>query len=192
MSTSRGLCTLFAACLLSVSATAKDPQAQLGEPATAEELAKFFAIKPDGTGLPAGEGTATAGRQIYAEKCAQCHAPNLQGIEMLGNLALVGGRGTLTSNQPRKTVESYWPYASTLFDYIWRAMPFDRPGSLTPDDVYSLTAYILSVGKVIDEQEVLNATTLSKIVMPNANGFYDGTGPDLDIYRVPNPDASSE
>ena len=192
MSTSKGLCTALAACLLSVSAAAQDPEAQIGTPATTEELATFFAIMPDGTGLPAGEGTAATGRQIYAEKCAHCHGQNLRGIEMLGNLALVGGRGTLASDHPRKTVESYWPYASTLFDYIWRAMPFDRPGSLAPDDVYSLTAYILAVGEIIDEQYVLNARTLAKIVMPNANGFYDGAGPDLEMYRVQSPDASQQ
>lgn len=187
MFTSRGLCAALAACLLSVSAASQDREAQIGAPATTEDLAKFFAIMPDGTGLPAGEGTVAAGREVYAEKCAHCHGQDLRGIEALGNLALVGGRGTLGSEKPLKTVESYWPYTSTLFDYISRAMPFDRPGSLTPNDAYSLTAYILSVGGIIDEQQVLNAKTLPKIVMPNTNGFYDGSGPDLDMYRVPNP-----
>lgn len=97
---------------------------------------------------------------------------------------LTGGRGSLATDKPLKTVESYWPYASTLFDYIWRTMPFDQPGSLTPDEVYALSAYILSVGKVIDEKQVVDAKTLRKVVMPNAKGFFDGSGPELDMYRI--------
>lgn len=188
MSTFRGLCTAILFCLWPVLFHADNIEASVGTTVTSEELAKFFAIQPDGATLPPGQGTAAAGREIYAQRCAHCHGQRLEGIKELGGPVLVGGRGTLTSDKPLKTVESYWPYASTLFDYIWRAMPFDQPNSLTPDEVYSLSAYILSVGKIIDDRQVLNAKTLPKIIMPNANGFFDGSGPDLDMYRVNRPE----
>jgi cytochrome c len=178
--------------MLSTSSTAEDLKTQIGVPVQANELARFFAVLPDGTGLPAGEGDAATGRQIYSVKCSHCHGQNLEGIKAMGSLALAGGRGSLASNEPLKTVESYWPYASTLYDYIWRAMPFDRPGSLMPDEVYSLTAYILSVGKIISESQVLNAQTLSRVVMPNAKGFYDGGGPELGMYEVEKLNGSSQ
>lgn len=183
---SRVLCMALAVCLSAIAASAEDPVTQIGTPVRAEELANFFAIEPDGTGLPAGEGTAAEGREIYAQKCAQCHGEQLEGMKEIGGPALVGGRGSLASDRPIKTVESYWPYASTLYDYIWRAMPFDQPGSLSAHDVYALSAYILSFGKIIDEKQILNAKMLPKIVMPNANGFYVGSAPDLEIYRVKN------
>lgn len=191
MSTSKGLYLAVAVSLLSTSGTAEDLKTQIGVPVQDDELARFFSILPDGTGLPAGEGYAATGRQIYGERCSYCHGQNLEGIKAMGNLALAGGRGSLASDEPVKTVESYWPYASTLYDYIWRAMPFDRPGSLTPDEVYSLTAYILSVGKIISESQVLNAETLPKVVMPNVKGFYDGAGPDLGMYEVEKLNGSS-
>jgi cytochrome c len=178
-------CAALALCVLSVtSASANEKDMEIGTEVSADELAKFFAIEPNGTGLPAGQGTAEVGGKIYAEKCAHCHGEHLEGIKELGGPAIVGGRGSLASKKPLKTVESYWPYTSTLYDYIWRAMPFDQPGSLTADEVYSLSAYILSVGKIIDDRQVLDAKTLPKVVMPNANGFYLGSGPDLEMYQI--------
>lgn len=156
----------------------------IGTPVSPAELAKFFVIMPDGEGLPAGSGTAAAGLPLYAEKCAMCHGENLEGIDGSGAPPLAGGRGTLATNKPFKSVESYWPYASTLYDYIWRAMPFHEPGSLTPDEVYAITAYILSFGKIIDEDTVLDAKSLPKVKMPNADGFYVDNGPDRLIYRA--------
>lgn len=173
-----------AACLLSVSAAAQDIEIQTGTPVSSQELSKFFTVLPNGSGLPPGEGNVAAGRKIYAEKCAYCHGEHLEGSKEVGGPALVGGRDSLASDKPVKTVESYWPYTSTLYDYIWRAMPFDQPGSLTADEVYALSAYILFVGGIVDENQVLNAKNLPQVVMPNANGFYDGSGPELDMYRI--------
>ncbi|MGA0533306.1 c-type cytochrome, partial [Hansschlegelia sp. KR7-227] len=115
--------------------------------------------------------------------CAACHGEKLQGIATAGAAALVGGRGTLATPKPVKTVESYWPYATTLYDYVWRAMPFSDPGSLTPDEVYAVTAFILAKGGVIPEDATLDAKSLPKVEMPNARNFYDGRGPELESYR---------
>lgn len=179
---------VFASVLLFVLPAAEVHADQLGivigTPVGADELSKFFSIPPDGTGLPPGEGTSAKGKEVYAQRCAHCHGEHLEGLDEIGGPKLIGGRGTLTSNKPIKTVESYWPYSTTLFDYIWRAMPFDQPGSLTPDEVYSLSAYILSAGHVIDEKKVLDAQSLPKIVMPNAHGFFSALGPELDMFRL--------
>ena len=179
------LCAVIIAFGIATTASAGNLDAEIGTPVTAEELAKFFAIMPDGTGLPQGKGTAEEGAKTYAEKCAHCHGQDLKGLPDVGGPALIGGRGSLTSAKPIKTVESYWPYASTLYDYIWRSMPFDQPGSLTADEVYSLSAYILAEGKIISANQQLDANTLPKTVMPNFNGFYDGSGPDIEQYRAP-------
>lgn len=155
-----------------------------GVPVSQEELSRYFAIQPDGAGLPAGRGTALAGATIFDEKCAACHGDKLQGVPAAGAAALVGGRGTLTSAKPMKTVESYWPYATTLYDYISRAMPFTEPGSLKPDEVYSLVSYILVKGGIIGENVTLDATSLPKVEMPNVKNFYDGRGLNLQVYNI--------
>jgi S-disulfanyl-L-cysteine oxidoreductase SoxD len=139
-------------------------------------------VRPDGMGLPAGSGNYKAGAQIYGEQCASCHGAKLEGVRDLnlpqgGGPALVGGRGTLNTPQFKQTVESYWPYATTLYDYILRAMPYTAPGSLKPDEVYSLTAYILAEGHIIKQGEVMDAKSLSKVVMPNKDGFYPDNRP---------------
>ena len=162
---------------------AEQPRWDVGMPVDPHELDRFFAVQPDGAGLPPGSGTAAAGEIVYAERCAMCHGEKLEGIEGTGAPPLAGGRGTLATAKPLKTVESYWPYASTLYDYIWRAMPFDQPGSLTPDEVYALSAYILAQGKLIDETQVLDAKSLPKVKMLNEKGFYRDGGPDRLIYR---------
>jgi len=151
----------------------------VGQPATPEEIAAIdIDLMPDGTGLPEGSGTFAEGEQLYQEYCAACHAEDLGGISDLGAARLIGGRGTLDSDSPVKTVESYWPYASTLFDYVHRAMPMDAPGSLDADEIYAINAYILGRAGILDEDTELNAETYSEIVMPNVDGFVPDPRPD--------------
>ena len=134
-----------------------------------------LAIAPDGKELPAGSGTAAEGAKLYAAQCAGCHGKT--GKEG-PNDVLVGGQGTQNTTKPVKTVGSYWPYATTVWDYINRAMPFNKPGSLKPDEVYALTAYLLSLNGVIKSDEVMNAKTLPQVKMPNRNGFINDPRPD--------------
>lgn len=150
-----------------------------------QDLASFFAIPPDGRGLPPGNGTAAVGAKVFAESCAACHGDKLQGNPEvgIGGDRLLGGRGTLATKMPIKTVESYWPYATTLFDYVKRAMPFSAPGSLTDDEVYSVVAYILSEAKIIKPTDTINAQTLPKVAMPNRDGFIPDARPELQLYR---------
>jgi cytochrome c len=156
-----------------------------GTPATADELAKFFAIPPDGRGLPPGSGTGTKGAKVFAEQCAACHGDHLEGnpAKGIGGDKLIGGRGSLASKTPVKTVESYWPYSTTLFDYVKRAMPFSAPGSLSDNDVYAVVAYILSEAKIIKPTDVMDAKTLPKVAMPNKDGFIADSRPELELYR---------
>ena len=151
--------------------------AEFGAPVAPSDLARYAAIAPDGTNLPPGRGDAGQGQAIYAEKCAACHGDHLQGVKETGGVALIGGRGTLASAKPVKTVESYWPYATTLFDYIRRAMPFNAPGSLSDDEIYALSAYILASGHVIAPDAALDANSLAKVEMPNQQGFYPDPRP---------------
>lgn len=122
-----------------------------------------------GAGLPSGSGSVAQGQAAYEEKCAVCHGDFGEGAGRYPELA--GGKGTLTSARPVKTVGSYWPYAPTLFDYIRRAMPFDAPGSLTDDQVYAITAYVLNLNNIVPANAVMNAKTLAAVKMPNRNGF---------------------
>lgn len=148
----------------------------LGHPVTPEELAGWnITVYSDGTGYPAGKGTVAHGQEIYATTCAGCHGMKLEGG--LGP-ALAGGKGTLATDKPRKTVGSYWPYASTLFDYIRRAMPFQAPQSLSNDDVYSVSGYILYVNDLLPADATVDASVLKKVQMPNRNGFYVDNRPD--------------
>ena len=136
------------------------------------ELGHFVSPLPDGRGLPQGSGSVLEGKSVYQQRCASCHGEKLQGG--LGD-RLIGGRGTLVNDSPAKapvkTVESYWPWPTTLFDYIKRAMPMAAPGSLTDDEVYALTAYILSQANIVSEDAIMSADTLPKVVMPNRDGF---------------------
>ena len=139
------------------------------------ELAKFFSSMPDGRGLPEGSGTVQQGEKVYAAQCQSCHGAKLEGG--VGD-KLLGGRGSLAAGSdgkqaPVKTMESYWPYATTLWDYIKRAMPFSAPGSLSNDDVYAVTAYILNQAQIIPADATMNKNTLPKVEMPNRNGFRD-------------------
>jgi S-disulfanyl-L-cysteine oxidoreductase SoxD len=150
-----------------LSATQQSPR--LGVPATAEQIDGWdIGIGPDGKGLPDGSGTAAEGAEVYAIKCLACH-----GAEGAGqpNDVLAGGHGTLTDAAPVKTIGSYWPYATTVFDYIRRAMPYTQPQSLTDDEVYAVTAYLLRLNGIIGEGDVMNAETLPRVAMPNRDNF---------------------
>jgi cytochrome c len=125
-------------------------------------------VLPDGRGLPSGSGTAEQGKPIYAARCASCHGAS--GREGPFD-ALAGGQGTLATARPVKTVGSYWPYATTLWDYINRAMPFQQPHSLTPSEVYAVTAYVLSLSAIVGDRDVLSKDTLPQVKMPNRDGF---------------------
>jgi S-disulfanyl-L-cysteine oxidoreductase SoxD len=152
-----------------VALHAQAPTFGLGHTARTDALnAIDIDVLPDGQGLPPGSGTAEAGRAVYVARCAACHGPT--GVEG-PNDVLVGGRGSLTSVRPLKTVGSFWPHATTLWDYINRAMPFAEPRSLSADDVYAVTAYVLFLNGIVTEHEVLSQTTLAQVKMPNRNGF---------------------
>ena len=154
-----------------------------GTPATAEDIAAIdIDAMPDGRGLPPGQGGYEDGKEAYMMHCAACHGVDLGGVKGTGAVALIGGRDTIASGKPKKTVESYWPYASTLFDYTKRAMPFHTPGSLSDNDVYAVSAYVLAEGNIIGKDAVLNAETLPKVVMPNADGFIADPRPDVFNY----------
>jgi cytochrome c len=143
---------------------------KLGKPISQEDLASWdISIGPDGAGLPAGSGTVKQGEATFAAKCQACHNEKGAGTP---NDRLVGGQGTLAGDKPPiKTVGSYWPYATTLFDYIRRAMPLNESKSLTNDEVYGVVAYLLNLNGVIPDTETINAQTLPKVTMPNRDGF---------------------
>ena len=141
----------------------------LGHPLGASELAVWdISIGPDGAGLPPGSGTPAAGEAVFRDRCLGCHGESGAGKP---NDRLVGGRGTLNSAAPVKTVGSYWPYATTLFDYVRQAMPFNAPKSLTDSEVYAVTAYLLSQNGIIPANQVVDAGFLPAVIMPNRNGF---------------------
>ncbi len=148
-----------------------------GRVATDDEIRAWESdVAPDGEGLPVGGGTVEEGANVYAERCASCHGAT--GVE--GPMSrLVGGQGTLATAHPLKTVGSYWPYATTLFDYIYRAMPFDAPQSLTPDQVYAVAAWIMFRNGLLEQEAALNQKTLPLIQMPNRNGFAPDPRPDV-------------
>ena len=141
----------------------------LGRPATPTEIAGWdMSIPPDGTGLPPGRGTPEQGAAVYAQKCQACHGEKGAGQP---NDRLVGGQGTLTGANPVRTIGSYWPYATTVFDYVRRAMPYTQSQSLTNDEVYAVTAHLLHLNGIIGAQDVINAQTLPQVQMPNREHF---------------------
>jgi S-disulfanyl-L-cysteine oxidoreductase SoxD len=150
-----------------------------GRPATEAEIkAMDFTVLPNGAGLPKGHGDAVRGRVLYDQQCQECHG--VRGEGQSGKYpALAGGTGSLNSINPQKTVGSYWPYATTLFDYIRRAMPYDHPRSLSTDDVYSVAAYVLFMNAIVTETQELNEKTLPQVKMPNRNGFRPDSRPDI-------------
>jgi S-disulfanyl-L-cysteine oxidoreductase SoxD len=187
-----GRCAALAAglILLSTTAFAASPESVapppppvprvdfgLGRAATGADIAAWnIDVEPDGRNLPPGSGTPAQGAKIYASTCASCHGDRGQGGPAP---RLVGGVGTLGTAHPVKTVGSYWPYTTTVFDYIRRAMPFTSPESLSDDEVYALVAYLLNQNGAITGNAVMDATTLPKVKMPNLNGF---------VWEDPRPD----
>jgi mono/diheme cytochrome c family protein len=143
----------------------------LGRAASAEEIKAWnISIPPSGAGLPAGSGSVKQGAAVYAAKCQACHGANGAGKPAD---ALVGGQGTLASSNPVRTVGSYWPYATTLFDYVRRAMPTTAPMSLTNDEVYAVSAYVLNLNGIVGADAVMTAQSLPQVKMPNRGGFVD-------------------
>ena len=141
----------------------------VGREATAEEVEAWdVTIGPEGRELPPGSGTAKDGAQVYEVRCKECHGENGVGGDQAG---LVGNPDQLKQVPPIKNVGSYWPYATTLFDYTRRAMPFEDPGTLSADQVYAVTAYVLHLNGLVGEDDVLDRESLPKVVMPNRDGF---------------------
>jgi mono/diheme cytochrome c family protein len=168
------LVVLAVACTLSL--LAQSPNYHVGRAATSDEIARRdISITPDGKGLPAGEGTAAEGAVIFENRCRECHGPKGEGADEAG---FIGKPSDLLGDSPTKTVGSYWPYATTLWDYVNRAMPFDRPGELSEDQVYAVVAYLLHLNRIVGENDKLNAETLPAIKMPNRDGFISDPRPD--------------
>lgn len=143
--------------------------AEFGRPATPDEIRLWdIDVRPDGRGLPDGRGSVARGKTVFEENCAACHGEN--GVGGIKD-RLAGGQGTLASDSPIKTVGSFWPYATTLFDYIHRAMPYQAPGSLEVDDTYAVAAYILSLNGILGPNGTLDKQSLPRIKMPNRDGF---------------------
>jgi cytochrome c len=160
-----------AACILALAGAgaARAESPHLGRPISQADLAPWdLNVLPDGRNLPPGHGTAGEGAKIFAEKCALCHGDNGRG----GHAArLVGGPPKASLEPGSKTIANYWPYATTLFDFIRRSMPFTAPRTLTNEEVYALVAYILAENKLIGAEDEVNATTLPKVRMPNRDNF---------------------
>ncbi len=142
---------------------------RLGHPLTTEQAQRrALNVFPDGLGLPAGRGNAVEGKPLFQQKCALCHGAAGRGASAE---ELAGGEAALTSPSPDKTIGLYWPHATTIFDFMRRAMPMNAPGSLSADEVYALTAYLLFENRVIGERDEMNASTLPRVRMPNRDGF---------------------
>jgi len=162
--------------LLAFCATARADGFGIGAPASAALLRAWdIDIAPNGAGLPPGSGSVAAGASLYAERCAVCHGGSGEGKPQD---RLAGGTGTLASGQPVKTVGSFWPYATTLFDYVRRAMPFNAPQSLRDEEVYALVAYLLYLNRVVQSDAVMDAASLPAVRMPNRDGFVPDPRPD--------------
>jgi len=154
----------------SMAALAQGPTYNVGRSPTKEEIRAWdISIGPDGKELPPGSGTAKQGAAIYAKKCAACHGPTGEGSQLAPHL--LGGKGTLTTLQPVRTIGSYWPFATTIWDYINRAMPQGQGGSLSANEVYALTAFVLFRNSIVGESDVIDSKSLPKVQMPNRNGF---------------------
>jgi len=163
--------------------TPAKPAAGYGKPISEADIAPWnIDIRtPDGRGLPAGSGSAAQGKAIYEAKCLACHGADAKGGPVYG--AMVGGIGSFTTNARVLTPGSMYPYAPILFDYIRRTMPMDRPLSLTPNEVYALSAYILNLNGLVPANAVMDAKTLPAVQMPNRNGFIRDDRPDAKAGR---------
>ncbi len=159
---------------------ASDRAFNLGSIATSQQVKGWdIDVRPDGVGAPIGSGTAFDGEEVFAQQCASCHGDFGEGVDRWPEL--VGGEGTLNTHDPLKTTGSYWPYASTMFDYIYRAMPFGASQSLSFDETYQIVAYLLYMNDIIDEDFVLSHQNIGSIKMPNQEGF---------LLPDPRPDVS--
>ena len=153
-----------------------------GTPATPEQIAGWdIAVRPDGAGLPPGTGSVSKGADIYAGQCAACHGTFGEGEGRYPKLS--GGEGTLRAERPEPTVGSYWPFATTLWDYINRAMPFPSPHALSANDIYAITAYVLNINNIVGNDFVADRNSLPKVKMPNHDHF---------IWQDPRPDTSAK
>lgn len=159
----------------------------LGRAATTDEVAAWdIDVRPDGMGLPEGSGTVSEGEEVFAERCAACHGDFGEGVDRWPVLS--GGQGSLTDERPVKTIGSYWPYLSTVYDYINRAMPFGESQSLTPDEIYGITAYLLYMNDVVtDEEFELSKQNFLSIRLPNEDNFFFDPRPDTPIFKVSEP-----
>ncbi len=182
-----GLQSLGLAVVLCTGATAalsadKTGYYGYGQSATAEQIAGWdIDVRPDGKGLPPGSGSVEDGEFLYEEKCAECHGSFGEGVGKFPVLA--GGEGSLRDDRPQKTVGSYWKYTSTLWDYIHRAMPFPQPESLSDDEVYATTAYVLYLNDLVEDDFVLTQSNLSSIRLPNEGNFVADDRPDVKNKR---------
>jgi cytochrome c len=165
--------------VLSGTAVAQN-RSGFGHAPTPDEARKWASvILPDGTGMPKGSGTAALGEPVYMQKCASCHGDKGEGRDIVGP-KLVGGTGTLATAKPVRTVGSYWPYTTSVWDYIYRAMPYyPRPGTLTFNETYSVTAYLLYLNNIVAKTDLMDQTTLPKVKMPNRDGFVKDVRPDV-------------
>ena len=172
---------------ISFSSHAENRKYNIGKIATKIEIAGWdIDVRPDGVGAPKGSGNAIDGEEIYVNRCASCHGDFGEGVDRWP--ALVGGDGTLASHDPEKTTGSYWPYASTIFDYVYRSMPFGEAQTLTHDETYKIVAYLLNMNEIIDENFVLSEKNIGKIKMPNASGFsLPDPRPDVTKYKDGQP-----
>lgn len=174
------------------AASTRAPQAKssagrlgIGRQPLADEIARRdITVFPTGAGLPKGRGSAVAGEPIYRAQCASCHGDRGEGRDPLAP-ALAGGVGSLASAKPQATVGSYWPYATSVFDYTRRAMPYQTPGSLTSDEVYAVTAYMLFLNGIVERDQVLDETSLPAVKMPNLDGFVRDPRPDIHASVAP-------
>ncbi len=143
----------------------------LGQPIAEADIAAWdIAAMPDGTGLPPGSGTAVQGALVFADKCARCHGDAGKGGPV-ARAPLFGGPPVSSAIEARKTIGNFWGHATTVFDFTRRAMPFDQPRTMTADELYAVTAYLLHLNKIVGENDVMNAKTLPKVKMPNADNF---------------------
>ena len=172
---------------ISFSSHAENRKYNIGKIATKTEIAGWdIDVRPDGVGAPKGSGNAIDGEEIYVNRCAACHGDFGEGVDRWP--VLVGGDGTLASHDPEKTTGSYWPYASTIFDYVYRSMPFGEAQTLTHDETYKIVAYLLNMNEIIDEDFVLSDKNIGKIKMPNASGFLlPDPRPDVTKYKDGQP-----
>ncbi|MGR3632231.1 MAG: c-type cytochrome [Limimaricola soesokkakensis] len=161
-------------------APARDGGYGLGREALPEEIAAWdIDIRPDGQGLPVGSGDVWTGEEVFVEKCASCHGDFGEAVGRWPQLA--GGQGTLERKDPVKTIGSYWPYLSTVWDYVHRAMPFGDAQSLTPDEVYAITAYLLYLNNIVEDDFELSNESFAQVEMPNAEGFKPDDRPETEL-----------